>query len=293
MTADLIILGAGIAGLSAALGACDGGVFPLLFDAGPPPVTGRRHDLLVDRDFLPVGGPLPTSLAWACTRILGLTAAEGSHHRLPGHVVDREALRQCLLAEALGRGATVAWNSPAEWQDHRAVAGGTALPDVPVLLASRAFAPPDAHGERRIHRVWQGTGTPASSYLVTPVPTSGGQFLLAMVGGNRWSCFGWQRSDDVVPPLPTGAEATWSGSGLATGGDGTLCGPNWLRLGGAAGLEPRHGFGLAARLALSRSAGRLAAAWILDGAGPETWASYTTWLAPFRHWLQTTPVDLA
>jgi hypothetical protein len=284
MTADLIILGAGIAGLSAALGACDRGAIPLLLDAGEPPEAGRRHDLLIDADFVPVGGPLPTAVTWACTRILGLAAGE-TIHRLHGHVIDREALRQHLLAQALGRGAVVRWRTAAAWDGIRASAPARDLPDVPVLLASSAFLPVGQPAGRRIRRVWQGTGTPLSSYVVAPVSQENGNLILAMTGSNRWSIFGWQADEAAPPTLPPGAELTFERACPVAPASTVLSGATWLRLGGAAGLEPAHGFGLVARLALSRSTGWLAAEWTLTGAAAEAWASYGGWLAPYRHWL--------
>jgi hypothetical protein len=287
MTADLLILGAGIAGLSAALGACDRGAFPLVLDAGGPPEPGRRFDVLFDDDFTPVGGPMPTSLTWACTRVLGFSTPNG-YRRRPGYVVDREALRQQLLTEVQRRGAEVAWHTPASWDGHRASAQGQDLPEVPVLLASSAFVPDEANNDRRIIRCWQGTGNPATSYLLTTISQAPAPILIAMTGANRWAAFGWQDPADAMPELPPGAELTFERSRRrARPETWPLCGPHWLRLGSAAGLEPAHGFGLAAKLALSRMTGWLAADMTLDPARQAAWTSYDDWIAPYRHWLHT------
>jgi hypothetical protein len=283
MTPDLIILGGGIAGLSAALGACDRGAFPLVIDAGRPPEPGRRFDLLIDDDFGPVGGPFPPAIGWACTQFQGLETASGIQ-TLSGHVVDRDALRRHLLSEAVGRGAVVHWQRSARWEDGRALIAGHDLPRVPVLLASSAFRPEGEGDRRRLRRCWQGTGTPTSSYLLRPL--ADGEILLAITGGNRWHAFGWQQPDAPAPALPAGARLI-DEQARAYGaiGDGPLSGNGWLRLGAAAGLEPAHGFGLAARLALSRATGWLAAAWTLRG---ETdWSGYVSWLAPYHYWLDT------
>jgi hypothetical protein len=282
MTPDLLILGGGVAGLSAALGACDRGAFPLVIDAGAPPQPDGRFDLLIDDDFGPVGGPFPTALAWACTQFQGLDTPTGVH-RLPGHVVDRDALRRQLLTEAQGRGAVVRWQETARWDRHYAHTDDGNLPDVPVLLASSAFRPNQA-GQRRVRRTWQGTDSPASSYLLTPLAE--GRILLATTGGNRWHAFGWQPTEASPPALPAGARLM-DEQERAYGdvGETPLSGPGWLRLGAAAGLEPDHGFGLASRLALSRATGWLAAEWTLNGQA--AWSGYAPWLAPYRYWLGT------
>jgi hypothetical protein len=293
MTADLLILGAGIAGLSAALGACDRGAFPLVLDQAGPPEPGRRFDVLFDDDFQPVGGPLPASLTWACTRILGMATPAG-YQRQPGHVVDREALRHVLLTEALQRGATVIWQAPARWDGQRAAADGYDLPDVPVLLASSAFLPEEGRTERRLLRCWQGKGPQASSYLVKPLASPAGEALIAMTGAGRWCAFGWQRPDAAPPELPDDAVLTYEVerpfAGQATF---PLHGPQWLRLGAAAGLEPAHGFGLAAKLALARTTGWMAADWTIQQSGPNAWATYGNWVRPYRHWLLSTLPRLA
>ncbi|MBC7541766.1 MAG: hypothetical protein H7338_03465 [Candidatus Sericytochromatia bacterium] len=289
---ELIIVGAGIAGVSAALGALDRGAAVTLFDAGDPPIPGCRHDLWLEAGFRPFGATPPVRLSWACTRLLGLNTATG-YEPGPGYLVDREQLRAEMLAEAVAHGAVIHWRRPARWLDDRLWLHDVPVPHGPMILATDLTDPDPT--ESVWYSAWQGTGTPASSFVADMLPLDGpGQLVRAVSGPDRWVALGWHTQDLAHPPDTTGAtliHRTRRRSPLAP--DRPLWEPQVLRVGSAANLIPRHGFGLAQTLAAARLAGFMAAHWVIRQAPATAWAHYGRVMAPIRLWLrQGLPLQL-